>query len=618
MPRSLRLSWILVAAVDLAARAVSAQPAPAAAAPVAGPTPASADGACAAHAADCDWLATLGSLERQSMTRALAARGLTIEPMPWGKVIEDVHVYNEDVFAEGNGVLKFFNHFHVTTKEHATRGELVISTGEVWDQARIEESARRLRDPLYSSVVAIVPVHAKDAAKVSMLVVTRDIWSLRLNTTYTFQQGSLTNLAFSLSENNFIGQRNTVAAAVTMDQGAIAVGPLFIDKNVAGSHIDVRARVDDILTRRALVAGDPKGVQDGTLRSEGTDSTLTVSKPLWSLASEWGWSVSFGHSDSVQRQYLGVGLRPYDDPDTATKEALPTQYRLHYWSAGANAVRQWGTRYKSQLSFGHSVASTHPFLLPNFTADPELRAAFVRDVFPRSEVTSVPFVEYSVFEPRFRTVRDVSTYDLAEDARLGFDFDASAGVGLRLLGSTSNFERGGMSVGYTQPWCHDGFARLSGAIGGRLQDGAFIDNTASTTLRVATPTRYSGRLIVESSLATRWNDTQNAFYAIGSDSGLRGFLINQFIGQRRFSTQVEVRSTPYKLWVLRVGGVAFYELGGAADTLKKMPLFDDVGVGVRVLVPQTSRELFRFDLAVPLNGPDPGSVHFIAGFSSYF
>ena len=79
-----------------------------------------------------------------------------------------------------------------------------------------------------------------------------------------------------------------------------------------------------------------------------------------------------------------------------------------------------------------------------------------------------------------------------------------------------------------------------------------------------------------------------------------------------------MRSTPYKLWVLRVGGVAFYELGGAADTLKTMPLFDDVGAGVRVLIPQTSRELFRFDLAVPLNGPDPGSVHFIAGFSSYF
>ena len=35
-----------------------------------------------------------------------------------------------------------------------------------------------------------------------MLVVTRDIWSLRLNTQYTFQQGSLTNLTMAFSENN--------------------------------------------------------------------------------------------------------------------------------------------------------------------------------------------------------------------------------------------------------------------------------------------------------------------------------------------------------------------------------------------------------------------------------
>jgi len=42
---------------------------------------------------------------------------------------------------------------------------------------------------------------------------------------------------------------------------------------------------------------------------------------------------------------------------------------------------------------------------------------------------------------------------------------------------------------------------------------------------------------------------------------------------------------------------------------------------VRLLVPQTSRELFRFDLAFPLQATPGNAVlfpHFLAGFQSYF
>src|SRR5262249_4334399 len=144
--------------------------------------------------------------------------------------------FNEEVFAEPTPFLQFFNHFHHTTTESTVRSETVITAGEVWDQARIEETARRLRDPLWSTVVAIVPVQSATPGMVDALIVTRDVWSLRFNTVYTFQQGKLTNLLTSLSENNFLGRRDLLSAALTMDQGSIAVGPLFIDKNLAGEH----------------------------------------------------------------------------------------------------------------------------------------------------------------------------------------------------------------------------------------------------------------------------------------------------------------------------------------------------------------------------------------------
>ena len=61
------------------------------------------------------------------------------------------------------------------------------------------------------------------------------------------------------------------AASMIMDQGAIAVGPLFIDKNVIGEHLDLRVRVDDILNRDALT-------KHSTLDSEGTQSTIALTR----------------------------------------------------------------------------------------------------------------------------------------------------------------------------------------------------------------------------------------------------------------------------------------------------------------------------------------------------
>ena len=610
---------------------------------------AAADRVCAAHDPSCNWLATFSTLEQGSMRRALAARGLTLEPMPWGKRIRHVHVVNEDVFAEDN-FLRWLNFIHYTTRERAILDELTIGEGELWDQERVEESARRLRDPLYSSVVALVPVGTGRDDEVDLLVVTRDVWSLRFNSQYTFQQLSLTNLTISISENNFLGHRNLLSAGIVMDQGAIAVGPLFIDKNFLGSHFDLRVRVDDVLTRRAPrifdpsalafvpVPGDATGVQDASrFHSEGHDATIQLTRPLWSLATEWGGGVIYSFRNAINRAYSGaspVGFPSvqgdpyalYLDPTTN----LPWEYRLRTWSFNPYVVRQWGDTIKHQLSFGYSLTSQRPELLPSFIADAALIPQFEADVFPRSELLSQPYVEYVAFIPRYRTLRNVSTYDLAEDTRIGPDVDISYGQGLKILGSDYNFEKPAAAIGWTIPWCRDGFVRPSLGISLRYQAPSgthpwdSIDNTANAQVHAASPTYGLFRIVAQASVYTRWHDTQNAMFVIGSDTGLRGYGVNEFItlgSGRLVNAQVELRTVPVPWWVLRLGAVAFYEAGGTAPSLREMTLFHDVGAGVRLLIPQTSRELFRFDVALPIvaaQGNPAWSPHFIAGFQSYF
>ncbi|MEO7735316.1 MAG: hypothetical protein ABIY55_30465, partial [Kofleriaceae bacterium] len=464
------------------------------------------------------------------------------------------------------------------------------------------------------SVVAVIPVAARTPGQVDVLIITRDIWSLRLNTQYTFQQGKLTNLAMSLSENNFLGRRDVLAAALTMDQGSIAVGPLFIDKNLLGEHLDLRVRVDDILNRDALT-------KHSKLDSEGTQSTITLTRPLWSLASEWAGGVSFTHRFAIDRQYRGTGLRTFDDTDPVTMLVTPfdRQYAMRRWGTNAYVTRQWGDALKQQLSFGHSYDHQRPRPLASFSGDDAQRARFVAGVLPRSEVTSVPYVEYSFFTPRYRTLRNLTTFDLAEDARIGPDLDVSLGFGLKLIGSDENFQRFAGATGWTVPWSRDGFVRVAAALAGRYQLGEWIDNSFTGSLRGATPViAHTFRFLAQTSLSTRWHNTQNQFYAIGSDSGLRGFSINEFIGQRVFNLQLEARTLPYPIWVLRLGAVAFYDLGGAADSLAQMTVHQDAGLGLRMLVPQTSAQLFKIDLAVPFDGASRGTIRFLAGFGSEF
>lgn len=593
-----------------------------------------AEAQCAARDPGCDWLATLGGLERLSVTRAMTARGYELDPMPWGKRIRTIHVYNEDVFAEGNRLLQFLNNFHVTTKEYIVRREVVVASGDVWDPDRILESARRLRDPLFTSVVVVLPVKSGEADTVDVLVVTRDIWSLRLNTQYTYQDGRLTDLITSLSENNFFGMRKVVAAALTMDQGKFEAGPLYIDKNFLGKYLELRARVNTILNRDALL-------QDGEWVGEGSSSTISVRRQLWKLASRWGGGASFTHRNAIERRFDGTSLRPVWCPLGIQRcqfitreqaamlpadEQLPYIYRTRRYSATASAVRQFGTDVKQQVSFGYTIDSTRPRLLEDFPGISAQREPFERAVLPVSELESAPFVSYALFTPRFKTRRNVHTYDLAEDYRLGPDLEASYGVGLRAFGSTYTFQRGGVGAGYTLPWGRDGSARAAFSVTTRYQDGEFRDNAASFTTRFVSPSFGFARIVAENTLATRWNERVPGIYTIGSDNGLRGFRVNQFFGRRLFGTQIEARSIPTSLWVLRLGGVVFYEVGGAANTLRELfgtedeswRLHHDVGVGFRMLLPQTSRELFRFDFAFPLDGPTAGRPKFSAGFQSEF
>jgi hypothetical protein len=545
---------------------------------------------------------SLGVLERQSLDDALAARGLAIDPAPEGKTIGQVHVVNQEVFSKRDGYFQLLNLFHWTTREHMISREALFRAGQPYRQEIIDETVRNLQDPELSSVVVIVPITASAPGTVDVLIVTRDVWSLRLNTNFEIQQGHVLKLQASLSENNLFGWRKQVALVFDMDQGRFALGPTYNDGNIAGTRLRLSASAR-ALFRRA--DGDP----------EGSSSSISLVYPLFSLASKWGAGISFSHSDAITRFFLENDLRRVDLRGTPQMESLPWIYRQRTLSTGESVTRQLGTAFIHRVSAGHRFWVVRPTFTSDFPADPATRAAFAQQIFPRSERVSDLYLSWGMFTPRYYVYRDLDTFDLREDQRLGPNASASVSRAAKVLGSERNFS--GVSVGGGWTFGYGGgLQSASAGWSARIEGGRVIDQTYSAGFYAASPViSRLVRVIVQGNAGALIDDTQNRFYGLGGDTGLRGYVVNDFVGKARAVGHVEVRSMPVAVASFRLGGVAFYDVGDAAspdpgtgaDLVKairsvlRLQPKSDVGAGLRLLIPQLNAYVLRFDCAFPLN-----------------
>ncbi len=534
----------------------------------------------------------LGPLETQSVEAALTARGLQIDPAPEGKTVGTVFVTNQEVFSPRDSFFRLFNILHRTTREHFIGREILLYPGQVYDQALVDETMRNLRDPSLSSVVVVLPVRSTKPGQVDLLVVTRDVWSLRLNTDFEFFGGRLNYFTGSLSENNLLGWRKHAALVFVMDQGAMSLGPTFTDPNIVGTRLYLSASANAIFGRDSHAA-------------EGSSSALSFGYPIFSLASRWGASANFAHYQGITRRFVGDNLETIDLKATPDQtEALPFMFRTRSVSGDASVTRQFGKSVIHRLRAGQALSVNRHSFTDDFPGDQTLRELFSAQVFPRSERVSSVFVSYTLFTPRYVTYRDFDTFDLPETVRLGPSFAGSASRAAEILGSERNFAGLGASGGWTFN-LGSGLQRLWGGWSGRLQDRQLIDEVVSATLYLGGPVMARAlRVVAEIGAATLIRDTRNQRFFVGGTGTLRGYALNEFRGTSDLVAHLELRSLSVTAASLRMGGLAFYDAGDAAASFQTLLLRQDVGLGLRVLIPQLNTYVLRVDWALPLqDGP---------------
>ena len=539
-----------------------------------------------------------------------------IDPAPFGKIIGRIHVVAQPVFSARDGRLQWLNLFHRTTRPAILERELLLEPGQVYDEALVEESTRNIQSPapftvagqqLYppdlSSVVAIVPVRSTIPGQVDPLLVTRDLWSLRSNMDFQFQQDALTLFEMSLAENNLLGWRKYLSLGFGFDQGAYHAGPAYVDPNVRGTHVKL------LLTTTVYASRE-------TGRYEGNYELTSIRYPLYSLASRWGAGIDVIHGDVVPRVFRGNDLRLVDLTDTAVVESIPYEYRRRTATVDANVVRSFGAAVLQRATLGYLIDRHSSNVLPEFAGDEATARLFLAQWAPTTEHRSEPYLGYELLTPRYVVLRDLNTFDLRENNQVGVLARARVSAGFPELGA--DFRAFGFRAiaGFAfSP--RGGYVSVSAGASARWRpdDSRLIDQEAGLAAFGATPL-LGGRLrvVVEAEIDSKRADTSHTPYVLGGTlpslgyrigelngtGALRGYQVGEFIGTSVFAGHVELRTAALAVASQRLGGLVFYDLGNAASSVAKLAPRSDLGAGLRWLIPQFKSSVVRIDWAVPL------------------
>ncbi len=556
---------------------------------------------------------TFGFSPYEVETRKIVSErlGAQIDPTPQGKTIESIGSVRLDVFEKRDFlpqfVLSAVNFFHATSRAFVIEREVLTSVGEKYDSLLCDETERNLRALPQLSLVLIVPLKGSTPDKVKILVITKDVWSLRVQWDIGLTSGGLEKLILQPAEINLGGIHHTVGGTFVYQPLATSLGLRYTVPRIGDSRVQVT-------TSGNVIVNNPTG------SPEGSFGVVSVGQPLWSTRTEWAWSASAQWRDEITRRYSGAQVAKFDSKLTPDKDGIPDEFRSALVQTFAGVTRSFGWAYKNDfvLSFEatHSRYATDD--LSSF--NPVAVADFERKRLPVSDDRIGPAIEWRSYTTDFTRVLNLETLGLQEDVRLGHWLTAKLYPVSQNFGSTRTFLGLFAEAGYTLP-IHDGVVRVDLQSTTEANDREVLEGVFQANTYFASPRTPIGRVVWSAQVLDRWANYLNTTSTIGGNNRLRGFPTSYYFGKDLIASNLEFRSRPVDIFTVHFGGVLFYDVADAFDGWQNLHPHHSVGFGLRVLFPQFDRIAFRADVGFPISRtptPDVGPVSFFLTFAQAF
>jgi len=544
------------------------------------------------------------ALEQSLVEEALEHHQLVLDTEPSGKTVVRVEVYVAPVLDDRDPIPNFLNVFHVTTRDFIVRQEVLQPVGKPWDLGRVLETERNLRSLRQFSVANVVAARGPTPDSVVLLVVVKDVWSLRLNSSWGFGSSGLNYLLLNPTEENLAGLRATVGGYFLLERDRYALGATLAYPRLPGTRLSVSISGGVYLDR-------------STDQPEGSYGGLQFALPQFSRYSRWAYGTTVSYRLQVARRYRGSYLDYYRvDVPGAEAEYLPWKYHDDQIEGTYYGIRSFGVARKLDVEFGVAVDYARYRVMSDVDASSEAIATFESDALPVSDTKISPYVSLSAYETRFFRTTSVESLGLQEDYRLGYGLVTTLFVATQAVGSSRDLVGGRSSLGYTFA-LGDSLLRVGASNRIVVANSGKNEGHVSASARAMSPFVGVGRFHVDGYWAYRYQDYLNVSrYGLGGNNRLRGYPANSFYGKNLAAVNVEYRTRGVDVLSAQVGLVAFYDVAGVADDISTLEMRQGTGAGLRVVFPQAERTVLRLDWGIPLSGdlPQlPGSIYFTFG-----
>ena len=502
----------------------------------------------------------------------LAASGAGAQDHP-PAVIGVIEVVTNEVFDErGEGLTAPYraaNKVHVRTRDRVVLRELLFETGDPVNQELVEQTERNLRELLFlrDARVETVPVDEDldgHVDRVDIRVTTWDRWSLSPRFDVRQVQNQ-TIWEIGASEKNLLGlgKAVTVSHRTNLDRTTDQV--VYEDHQVAGSNVGLVAALANL--------------------SDGHEQFFVLDRGFLSLQDPWAVSVGAG------------SFRRTDPLFEDGAEISRLRHRAQWGDLEVGrAVRRRGN---------HAVRLHGAYRLRKERVGSDGRNFGIVEIGLRS------------ISHRFVRLTHVNQFERTEDINLGTESYGTLGVSTPALGGNEG-QVVFLAAGHTRgvSFRDDHFVLAGIGVGGRHEHGQWRNALASVGVRYLRKHAERHALIGKVEYRHGHNLDPEVQLLLGAETGLRGYPVRQFAGDRSLLLSAEER------WffaddvgqLVSLGAAAFVDSGFVWPEAAAVNLGDlKTGVGVSLLIGAnrlSSRGGVRLDVGYGLN-PVAGSARWV-------
>ena len=498
-----------------------------------------------------------------------------------GAIIGEIRFENQDIFNENDpredkALYRLANDLHIKTRESTLRAQLLFKEGDRYSWGLIRETERNLRqlDYLFDADIRVV---AWDGREVTLVVATRDVWSLQPGISYS-RKGGAESSSFEIEEENLLGFGKNLTVARSKDEERTSLLVRWRDPNILGS----RWR-DDL----SYASND-----DGHLRF------ASFERPFFSLDARWNAGLSARDQRLVEPRY---DLNQVVDEFRHDIEAAEVHGG---WSDGL--VDGWTRRLVAGFRYDRHTFAPEPGRLPPIALPPD-------------RTLSYPWVGMHWIEDEYSETRNLNQIGRTEDLYYGTSYRLELGYSSKGLGATTDAAIVAAAAGTGLRWGEQHSMFLSSGLSARVTSGDVEDGLLSGAARYYW--RWHPKRVFYASLSATTTDDLDPEEQLlmGGETDLRGYPFSYQAGTSRVQLTVEQRLYtdwfPFRLF--NVGGAVFFDAGrvwgrGIAGT-QSLGWLKDAGIGLRLGNARSGfGSVIHLDVAFALdrgNGIDP--VQFI-------